>query len=89
MVGDLEWLSEVDLETRERRIQEAFDGVATSLDGLVVFHVLLADLFFYEPTTTPEQQTLNNFAKQMLSKHFKVNSDAVTGAMLAYKGDPK
>lgn len=81
-VGDLEWLAELSEPVREERIQQAFANVAASLDGLVVFHALLADLFFYEVATTPDQQALNNFAKQTLVKYFNVKSDVATQAML-------
>ena len=81
-IGDLEWLAELDETERERRIKEAFRKVAASEDGFIVFHTLLANLYFYRPADTPDHQTLNDFAKQMLAQYFDVKSDRVTEALL-------
>ncbi len=82
-VSDLEWLTKIeDPQERGRSIREAFAKVAASDEGLVVFHVLLADLYYYEETVTPEQGALANFAKKMLADYFDIQSDVVTQIML-------
>jgi len=83
IVSDLEWLTKIDdPQERGQRIREAFAKVAATDEGLVVFHVLLADLYYYEETATPEEVALSNCAKRMVADYFDVKSDVITQIML-------
>lgn len=64
MLKRLEGLSE---EDKVLVIEEAFNQVARTENGKIVFAVILENLYFFRSAETPAQQALCNFAKFLIN----------------------
>jgi hypothetical protein len=56
-----------DVEATEAERQKMYLAVFTTEYGKVVLEDILSDLYFMRECETPEQQALNNYAKQLLN----------------------
>lgn len=82
--GAIKWLEQLDEVHRIEAVRESFAKVAATQEGKIVFIVLLGELFYILPATTPEQVALSNFAKEFVAKHFGEHAQArVLEALLA------
>lgn len=64
--GRLDWMAEIPDEAKKERIRLAFQRVAATEDGAIVFSVIFEHLYFFRRTEDAEQQALNNYAKDLL-----------------------
>jgi len=62
----LAWMEGLDDAEKQQQIEQAFQNVAATRDGALVFAAIFESLFFFWRTDTAEQQALNNFAKELL-----------------------
>lgn len=62
----LEWLRELDPEDRQRAVKEAFNKVAATEDGVLVFHTILGDCNLFAKTEDEKDQALSNYGKFLL-----------------------
>jgi hypothetical protein len=65
MLNGLEPIEDVEASDQER--QRMYLAVFTSEYGKAVLEDILSDLYFMRECETPEQQALNNYAKQLLN----------------------
>ncbi|MCK5611563.1 hypothetical protein KAR91_57360 [Candidatus Pacearchaeota archaeon] len=56
-----------DVEATEQERHRMYLSVFTGESGKAVLEDMLYDLYFMRECTTPEQQALNNYAKQLLN----------------------
>jgi len=56
-----------DVEATEQERHKMYLSLFTSEYGKVILEDMLHDLYFMRECETPEQQALNNFAKQLLN----------------------
>jgi len=61
-----EWLDELSIEDRTRRVNEAFKNVAATENGKIVFLTIFEDLHLFREVENPGQQALNNYAKFLI-----------------------
>jgi len=65
----IEALARLTEEERVLVVTEAFDKVASTEEGRIVFWIILNNLYLFKRAETPEHQALNNYAKALL-KYF-------------------
>lgn len=83
----LDTLAALPEEEQERIIQQAFNRIASTDDGKLVFAVMFEQLYFFRPTMDLEQQALNNYAKKLFEFFGEHGKKRVMEALL--KGDVK
>lgn len=80
----LEWLEQLDEDQQATAIRAAFQKVAATQEGAIVFAVLFEQLHFFRPCHDPAAQVLANYCKDKLLTYFGDNvHTAIIEAILA------
>ena len=71
------------VEKQDKELKRMFRTCFSTEEGKIVLTALLEDLCFYRECKTQEEETLNNFAKVLMSKRMGIaNSFDITNCLL-------